>query len=212
MDPYIFDSRFSSYEIVAGVDEAGRGPLAGPVVAAAVVLPANPRIKGLNDSKKLPPKARESLYLKILEVALSTSVSIVHHDIIDSINILAATLRGMREAVARLTVKPRLVIVDGNKKPESGVLEMAIIKGDGLSACIMAAGIVAKVTRDRIMVDLHKKYPQYGFDSHKGYGAATHLEAIRKYGPCPVHRMSFEPLKSLNQEGLCAETVPGSLD
>jgi ribonuclease HII len=163
---------------------------------AAVILPLEPRIKGLNDSKKLPPERREELYTQILNVAVATAVSIVGHDVIDSINILAATMKGMRDAVAQLTPIPELVLVDGNQKPKTGLNEIAIIKGDGKSACVMAAGILAKVTRDRMMRDLHIKYPQYGFDAHKGYGVAMHLEAIRKYGPCPVHRLTFEPVKS----------------
>ncbi len=212
MGPYEFDRKFSVTQILAGVDEAGRGPLAGPVVVAAVILPENPQILGLNDSKKIPPKRRESLFQEITETAVCFSISIIPHDVIDSINILAATLRGMREAVNNLKVRPQLVIVDGNQKPKSGIPELTIVKGDGQSAAIMAASILAKVTRDRIMVEHHEKYPQYGFDAHKGYGAATHIEAIRKHGPSPIHRLSFEPLKSMRQEGLCLTTTQESLD
>jgi len=188
---------FSSPRIIAGVDEAGRGPLAGPVVAAAVVLPWEPEIEGLNDSKLLSSFEREALYCEIQETALTFSVSIIDPPIIDSLNILGATLHAMREAVRNLDLPPDLVLVDGNQRPGSGVEERAIIKGDGKSAAIMAASIMAKVTRDNIMADAHKVYPQYGFNLHKGYGSGLHLKALKEFGPCPLHRKSFEPVRSV---------------
>lgn len=181
---------------LAGVDEAGRGPLAGPVVAAAVILPPEPHIFGLRDSKVVPEEQREALYCEIQETALATAVSVIDVNTIDEINILAASLKAMREALQNLELTPDLVLVDGNKKPGSGLKERAIIKGDGLSAAIMAASILAKVTRDHIMKEAHEAYPQYGFDEHMGYGVPKHLEALRLYGPCPLHRRSFEPIKS----------------
>lgn len=181
---------------VAGVDEAGRGPLAGPVVAAAVILAESPRIRGLNDSKALTPLQREKLFDEIMGRALSVTFSVVSHDIIDTENILQASLRAMRDCLVRLTPRPGLVLVDGNQKPGSGLPERTVIKGDGLSACIMAASIIAKVTRDRIMVEAHAQYPQYSFDEHKGYACRKHLNALRDHGPCPIHRRTFEPLRS----------------
>lgn len=183
--------------VIAGVDEAGRGPLAGPVVVGAVILSESARIKGLDDSKALTPEERETLFIEIQRNARSWAVSVVPPAVIDSINILAAAMRGMRDAVKRLTIKPDLVLVDGNQKPGSGYSERAVVKGDQKSAAIMAASILAKVTRDRIMVDLHRIYPQYGFDTHKGYGCAQHVEALRLHGPSPVHRQTFEPVRTL---------------
>ncbi len=181
---------------IAGVDEAGRGPLAGPVVAAAVILPDSPRIHDLNDSKVLTPALRERLFGQIMANAVSVTVSVVSHEIIDRVNILQAALRAMRECVSQLNPRPELVLVDGNQAPRSGLPERTVVKGDGLSACIMAASIIAKVTRDRLMVEAHEKYPQYFFNEHKGYGAPKHLEALRLYGPCPIHRRTFEPMRS----------------
>jgi ribonuclease HII len=181
---------------VAGVDEAGRGPLAGPVVAAAVILKDAPRIRGLRDSKQLTPLQRDHFFDEIQARALAVTVSIVPHDVIDTINILAASLHAMRDCLSRLSVKPDLVLVDGNQKPNSGLPERAIVKGDGLSAAIMAASIVAKVTRDRLMIAAHERFPEYGFNEHKGYACERHIEALRKHGPCPIHRRTFDPLKS----------------
>jgi ribonuclease HII len=186
----------SSLTLLAGVDEAGRGPLAGPVVAAAVILPSNPRIFGLRDSKIVPPEQREALYCEIKETALATAVALIENDVIDSINIFAAAMQAMRQCVLELSPQPDLVLVDGNQKPRSGRPERAIVKGDGLSAAIMAASILAKVTRDHIMIRAHASYPQYGFDEHKGYACKRHIEAIRKYGPCPLHRLSFDPVRT----------------
>jgi ribonuclease HII len=181
---------------VAGVDEVGRGPLAGPVVSAAVILSEGPMIRGLNDSKALTALQRERLYGIIMERAVATAVSIVEAEIIDSLNILHAALHSMRDCISKLSVKPDLVLVDGNQKPGSGVPERAIIKGDSLSASIMAASIIAKVTRDRLMVEAHDRFPMYGFDKHKGYACKAHLDALREHGPCPLHRRSFDPVRS----------------
>jgi ribonuclease HII len=223
MDAYKFDQFFSSRKfleepdaltgfslitksqkkhplVLAGVDEAGRGPLAGPVVAAAVILPSFPRIRGLQDSKTLVEAKRDELYLEIKRTALACSVSIVEPAMIDDINIFQATMRAMRDAINSLKLHPDLVLIDGNQKPRSRFMEIAQVKGDGKSAAIMAASIVAKVTRDKIMLDLHKKYPHYGFNQHKGYGVPEHVEALREHGPCPFHRRTFEPVKSLLQE------------
>ncbi len=198
--PGLIDSKSShTLKIIAGVDEVGRGPLAGPVVAAAVILPLFPRIKGLNDSKLLTPEKRESLCLEIRSVALAKAVGIVAPNVIDSINILAASLLAMRQAIQKLRMTPGMVLVDGNQKPRSGLPETTIVKGDQKSAAIMAASILAKVTRDAIMVKLHEQYPQYSFQEHKGYACPRHLEALEKHGPSPVHRFSFDPVKSMAQ-------------
>ncbi len=181
--------------ILAGADEVVRGPLAGPVVAAAVILPESPQIVGLRDSKIIPREQREALYCEIEGTALASAVAVVEADVIDATNILAASLQAMRQAIRELNPLPGLVIVDGNQRPGSGIKEMAIVKGDSLSACIMAASIFAKVARDHIMQELHELYPVYGFDLHKGYSCRSHLEALRKYGPSPVHRMSFDPVR-----------------
>ena len=182
--------------ILAGVDEAGRGPLAGPVVAAAVVLPPDPPLFGLRDSKVVPLEQREALYCEILESALAYSVAVVENHVIDSINIFGATMEAMRQAISGLSVRPDLVLIDGNARPGSGVIERAIVKGDAQSASIMAASILAKVTRDHIMLEAHEAFPMYGFDEHKGYGCAKHIEALHRHGPCPLHRMTFEPVRS----------------
>lgn len=181
---------------LAGVDEAGRGPLAGPVVAAAVILRDAPRIRGLRDSKALTPLQRDAFYAEIMKRAVATAVAVVEHDVIDSINILAAAMRAMRECVSRLGVRPDLVLVDGNQKPGTGLPERTVVKGDSLSASIMAASILAKVTRDRLMVQQHERFPQYGFHEHKGYACPKHLAALREHGPCAIHRRTFEPLRS----------------
>ncbi len=201
---YQFDARFifpsvdlNTPFVLVGADEAGRGPLAGPVVAAAVVLPDNPKIYGLRDSKVVPEEQREALFCEIQEVALSFAVIDVGPEVIDQINILQASLKAMREAVLALSMQPHMVLIDGNQKLGSGFNEQPIIGGDALSASIMAASILAKVTRDHIMEEEHEKYPQYGFAEHKGYGAPVHLAALEKYGPCPIHRKSFEPVRNL---------------
>jgi len=180
--------------LVAGVDEAGRGPLAGPVVAAAVILDdANP-IAGLADSKKLSSRRRDRLYDDIRARALCSAVGVATVEEIDRLNILQATLLAMRRAVEGLRLKPRLVLVDGNRLPVLDVRAEAIVQGDAKVQAISAASILAKVTRDRGLDALHTQYPHYGFDQHKGYGTAQHLEALRRWGPCPEHRLSFAPV------------------
>lgn len=179
------------YELVCGVDEAGRGPLAGPVCAAAVILPPDVQIAGLNDSKKLTDKKRRELFDVITETAVCYGVAFCDETVIDEINILQATFRAMRQAIDALSVKPQLALVDGNRAADFGVPVRTIVKGDSLSASIAAASILAKVSRDRLMEEYDEKYPQYGFAVHKGYGTQRHYAALRQYGPCPIHRMSF---------------------
>ena len=180
------------FKKICGIDEAGRGPLAGPVVVIGVIMPENSMIEGVNDSKKVSEKKREKLYDLILEEAISYSVAIIGHDVIDKINILNATKQGVTEVVEGLDVKPDLILVDAlthiNTK---GIPYDSIIKGDAKCYNISAASIVAKVTRDRIMRQWDEVYPQYGFINHKGYGTAKHMNAIREYGLCPIHRRSF---------------------
>ncbi len=180
--------------LTAGVDEAGRGPLAGPVVAAAVILDDAQPIAGLADSKKLSAARRDRLYDEIRAKALCCSVAQATVEEIDRLNILQATMLAMRRAVAGLRLRPRLVLVDGNRLPVLDVRAEAIVQGDAKVQAISAASILAKVTRDRGLADLHAQYPQYGFDRHKGYGTAQHLEALRRWGPCPMHRRSFAPV------------------
>jgi len=191
LELYEQDLLSQGYRLIAGIDEAGRGPLAGPVVAAAVVLPPGIRLYGLNDSKKVTPAKRAELFDEIKEKAVAWSLGIASVMVIDTINIYQATLKAMQEAVQKLTPIPDHLLVDAVKIPDLPVRQMALVRGDGLSASIAAASILAKVTRDRIMEDYGREYPQYGFAGHKGYGTAEHLEAIGKYGPCPIHRMSF---------------------
>ena len=180
--------------LIAGVDEAGRGPLAGPVVAAAVILDDLHPIAGLADSKKLNPAKRERLYDEIRAKALCCSVAEASVEEIDRLNILQATLLAMRRAVEGLRLKPAKVLVDGNRLPPLPMLAEAIVKGDSKVAAISAASILAKVTRDRWCAQYHAEFPAYGFDGHKGYGTAEHLSALRLYGPCPQHRRSFAPV------------------
>ena len=183
--------------LIAGVDEAGRGPLAGPVVAAAVILDDRHAIKGLADSKKLSARRREALFDEIRAKALCCSIAQASVEEIDELNILQATLLAMRRAVMGLRLPPKLVLVDGNRLP---VLEMraeAIVKGDAKVPAISAASILAKVSRDRWCLEYHQQFPQYGFDRHKGYGTADHLAALRLHGPCPQHRRTFRPVTDL---------------
>jgi ribonuclease HII len=183
--------------LIAGVDEAGRGPLAGPVLAAAVILDDRQPIRGLADSKKLSAKRREALFDEIRAKALCCSIAQSSVEEIDTLNILQATLLAMRRAVMGLRLPPKLVLVDGNRLP---VLEMraeAIVKGDATVPSISAASILAKVSRDRWCADYHQLFPQYGFDQHKGYGTADHLAALRQHGPCPEHRRTFRPVTEL---------------
>lgn len=180
---------------IAGVDEVGRGPLAGPVVVAAVILPLNLRIKGINDSKKLSLKKRNELYKIILNEALAVNVSFIDERVIDEINIYEATKKGMLEAISGLKIKPEHVLIDAMPLRELAIAHTSIIHGDALSASIGAASIIAKVTRDEYMDKMDIKYPNYGFKHHKGYCTKEHLEALEKYGPCEIHRKSFAAVK-----------------
>ncbi len=180
--------------LIAGVDEAGRGPLAGPVVAAAVILDDLKPIKGLADSKQLGAARREALFDEIRAKALCCSVAQASVEEIDTLNILQATMLAMRRAVGGLRLKPVKVLVDGNRLPPLDVLAEAIVQGDAKVQAISAASILAKVTRDRMLDELHLQHPQYGFDRHKGYGTAQHLQALREHGPLPVHRRTFAPV------------------
>ena len=180
--------------LMAGVDEAGRGPLMGPVVAAAVILDELNPIKGLADSKKLTPLRRDKLYDEIRAKALCCSIAIATAEEIDTLNILQATMLAMKRAVEGLRLKPHTVLVDGNRLPTLVILAEAIVKGDALVPAISAASILAKVYRDRWCADYHLQYPQYGFARHKGYGTAAHLAALREHGACPQHRRSFAPV------------------
>ena len=188
----------NGFEAVCGVDEAGRGPVAGPVCAAAVILPAGLVIDGLNDSKKLTDKKRRELYDVITQNAVSYGIAMASEREIDEINILQATFLAMQRAIDKLSVKPDLALIDGNRAKDFGLPVRTIVKGDSLSASIAAASILAKVTRDRLMEELDETYPQYGFAVHKGYGTKRHYEALREYGPCPIHRRTF--LKKLYGE------------
>ena len=188
----IENARFSEdVRCICGVDEAGRGPLAGPVYAAAVILPRGQVIEGLNDSKKLTEKRRDALYDVIIAQAVAYGIGSADEKEIDEINILQATFLAMRRAIAQLTVRPDLALIDGNRDSDFGVPAETVIGGDGKSANIAAASILAKVTRDRVMLEYAQQYPQYGFDVHKGYGTKRHYEALREFGPCPIHRQSF---------------------
>ena len=177
---------------IAGIDEAGRGPLAGPVVVASVIMPEDSMIEGVNDSKKISENKREKLYEIIIKEAISYSVGIVYQEEIDDINILQATKKALTMAVERLEVKPNIILVDALTGIDTlGIPFESIIKGDAKCYSIAAASIIAKVTRDRIMREWDKVYPEYGFASHKGYGTAKHIAAIKEYGPCPLHRKTF---------------------
>lgn len=179
------------FQLVCGVDEAGRGPLAGPVCAAAVILPEDVNIPGLNDSKKLSDKRRREMYPLIKEQAIAYSIAFATEEEIDDINILQATYLAMQRAIDGLQVKPDFALIDGNRAKDFGLPVKTIVGGDGLSASIAAASILAKVTRDNFMLELAKEYPQYGFEVHKGYGTKAHYEALAQFGPSKVHRMSF---------------------
>lgn len=179
------------YQVICGVDEAGRGPLAGPVCAAAVILPKHLEIPGLTDSKKLTDKKRRELFPLIQEQAVAYGIGLASQEEIDEINILQATFLAMERALSQLNVRPDMVLIDGNREREFGVPVQTVIKGDSLSANIAAASILAKVTRDNLMMELAQQYPQYGFEIHKGYGTKAHYEALRQYGASPIHRRSF---------------------
>ena len=179
------------FSVVCGVDEAGRGPLAGPVCAAAVILPSHLEIPGLNDSKKLTDKRRRELFPVIQEQAIAYGIGFASHEEIDEINILQATFLAMERALSQLKVRPDLALIDGNREKDFGIPVRTVIKGDSLSANIAAASVLAKVSRDELMEQMAQEYPQYSFEVHKGYGTKAHYEALRQYGPCPIHRMSF---------------------
>lgn len=179
------------YKFVCGVDEAGRGPLCGPVVAAAVILKRDDKIEGVNDSKKLSEKKREEVYERIMEKALAVGVGMSDVDVIEEVNILNATKMAMRQAIDNLKQKPDYVLVDGNQWINIDIKGETVVHGDAKSESIAAASIVAKVTRDRMLIDWDKEYPEYGFAKHKGYGTKAHIEAIGKYGLTPIHRPSF---------------------
>ena len=178
-------------ELICGVDEAGRGPLAGPVCAAAVILPANIEIPGLNDSKKLTDKKRRELFPIIKEKAIAYSIAFASHTASDEINILQATYLAMERAINGLSVKPQMALIDGNRAKDFGLPVQTVVHGDSLSASIAAASILAKVTRDDYMEQMAEQYPEYGFEIHKAYGTKAHYEALRTHGACPIHRMSF---------------------
>lgn len=188
----------NGFEVVCGIDEAGRGPLAGPVFAAAVILPDGLEDLGINDSKKLSEKKREALFDVICEKSISYGIASASEQEIDEINILNAAFLAMRRAVEQLSIKPDLALVDGNREPHTGIKEYTIVKGDSKSISIAAASILAKVSRDRYMQKLDEEYPQYMFKKHKGYPTALHYELIREYGISPVHRRSF--LKKITGE------------
>ena len=179
------------FKLICGVDEAGRGPLAGPVCAAAVVLPANIDIPGLNDSKKLTDKRRRELYPIIKESAITYGIAFADHAEIDEINILQATYLAMERAINALEIKPDLLLIDGNRAKDFGIPTRTVVHGDSLSASIAAASILAKVTRDDLMLEMAEDFPGYDFDVHKGYGTKAHYAAIEKLGPCSIHRMTF---------------------
>ena len=188
---HFYEEKYSQYRCICGIDEAGRGPLAGPVVAGAVILPKDCEILYLNDSKKLSAAKREELYDEIMEKAVAAAVGMASPARIDEINILQATYEAMREAISKLSVKPDILLNDAVTIPEVTIPQVPIIKGDAKSISIGAASIIAKVTRDRLMVEYDQILPEYGFASNKGYGSAEHIAALKKYGPSPIHRRSF---------------------
>ena len=179
------------YHLICGVDEAGRGPLAGPVCAAAVILPPDADIPGLNDSKKLSDKRRRELFPVIKEQAVAYGIAFADHQEIDKINILQATFLAMQRAIDQLQVCPQLALIDGNRERDFGLPVQTVVHGDSLSASIAAASVLAKVTRDDYMLQMAEQYPEYGFEVHKGYGTKAHYQALTEHGPSPIHRMSF---------------------
>lgn len=186
-----FEHKYQEYEYICGIDEVGRGPLSGPVIAAAVILPKDCEILYLNDSKQVSEKKREELYDIIMEKAIAVGIGSASHAVIDEINILNATYVAMREAISKLSVKPDLLLNDAVHIPEVNVKQVSLIKGDARSVSIAAASIIAKVTRDRMMLEYDKVFPGYGFASNKGYGSKEHIEALKTQGPCLIHRRSF---------------------
>lgn len=195
---YENELKAKGYTLICGIDEAGRGPLAGPVFAAAVILPEGLEHLGINDSKKLSEKKRDLLFEQIRENAVAYSIASASEKEIDEINILNATFLAMKRAVDGLSLRPDIALVDGNRKPGTGVEEIALVKGDAKSISIAAASILAKVSRDRYLLELDRQYPQYQFAKHKGYPTALHYEMIKAHGISPVHRLSF--LKNLNEK------------
>ena len=192
-DMFEFEKKYAAegYKLICGVDEAGRGPLAGPVCAAAVILPADAEIPGLNDSKKLSDKKRRELFPVICEKAVAYGIGFADHKEIDEMNILQATYLAMERAIANLSVKPDFALIDGNRAKDFGIPLETVVGGDGCSASIAAASILAKVTRDDYMLQAENEYPGYGFEIHKGYGTKAHYEALAEKGPCAIHRMTF---------------------
>lgn len=186
-----YEKEYDIYQYICGIDEVGRGPLAGPVVAGAVILPKDCHILYLNDSKQLSEKKREELYDIIMQEAVAVGIGYASHERIDEINILQATYEAMREAISKLQVAPDILLNDAVTIPGVSMKQVPIIKGDAKSISIAAASIVAKVTRDRLMVEMDKQYPEYHFAENKGYGSQAHIEALKKYGPTPIHRRSF---------------------
>lgn len=199
---------FTIDDIVCGVDEAGRGPLAGPVFAAAVILHPERPILGLRDSKKLTAERRDELAPLIKMHALAWAIAECSHEEIDAINILQATMLAMRRAVEALSTIPTIALIDGNRSPVMTIRCHPIIEGDDKVHAISAASILAKTARDAALVALHQQYPQYGFDQHKGYSTAMHMERLREHGPCPVHRRSFAPVRAALVGDLTGETIP----
>jgi len=199
MDIYQYDQslRKQGYPQVAGIDEAGRGPLAGPVVAAAVILKEGITIAGLRDSKKVPEDERTSLFNSIQDIAVDIGIGIVGSEDIDRLNILRATRQSMRIAVERLSIKPDMLIIDALSLPSVLIRQISPIKAENISASVAAASIIAKYTRDKIMLDYHHEYPMYNFQKHKGYSTKEHIEMLQRYGPCPIHRKSFFRVMSL---------------
>ncbi len=186
-----YEREYAAYTHICGIDEAGRGPLAGPVVAGAVIFPKDCDILYINDSKKLSEKKREALYPQIMEKAVAVGIGYSSPERIDEINILQATYEAMRQAIEALTVTPDLLLNDAVTIPGVDILQVPIVKGDAKSISIGAASIIAKVTRDRLMREYDERYPEYGFAAHKGYGTAAHIAALKQYGPCPIHRRTF---------------------
>jgi len=197
LEPFFYEdlARREGYAWIAGVDEAGRGPLAGPVVAGAVILPLGVELAGVTDSKKMNARAREQAFSGIHRAALTTGIGVVSHRYIDEFNILNASLEAMRRAVLALDPLPDFLLIDGISSVPISIPQRCLKKGDLISRSISAASVLAKVYRDRIMLRYHEMYPDYGFDKHKGYGTARHMEAIRQYGPSPVHRMTFRGVR-----------------
>jgi len=198
VEPFEAEARARGFRVIAGLDEAGRGPLAGPVVAAAVVLSEKGRLKGVDDSKKLSAEQREEMFSLLREKALAAGVGIVDVQEIDRLNILQASLKAMELAVGNLSLPPDFLLIDGIHSLHLPLAQQTIPKGDQRCLSVAAASILAKVTRDRLMVGYHDQYPQYNFARHKGYGTKEHLQAIRKYGCCPLHRRSFRTIYQLS--------------